>query len=361
MKVQNGIKGLALLGVISLAACRSATVPHEGLANPLKPSVPDFSRAALANERDGTHSILDQVLARQPQLGVCTDFFNLKQAKSGSTLYPVGPDQYVVQLLCFQAAYQGNYAFLSVDQTAGQPHITPLKLTLAGYPVFDAQTKILGNSYKFRGIGDCIERSEHRWTGGNFVLLTSELVETAPGSCEIFQGGTAYEITPTRVGLAQLGMTLGELRTAMGEEASFSPTALGVDQGDGLEVSNYGEVQFVIGSHSGAPLDDASVISFIRVTNPNYKTSEGVGPGTALKQAIAQYGKASLSLNLENESREYITFEKGLPRNVWIQSNQWALDGAAGLYPESSDSYRTTEQFKEKAAIGSFTLVQSQP
>lgn len=362
MTLQGLTIRFSLVGLMALSACTSATIPYTGLENQIQTKTLEASSNPLTKKSKANSAILNQVLAKQAELGVCQDTFNLEQSKNGSKIYQTGPDQYLVQLLCFQAAYQGNYAFLTIDSSVEENRITPIRLVLAGYPSFDSETRILSNDYKFRGIGDCIERTEHRWTGSDFALLTSALVEALPNSCEIFQGGESYQISSTQVGMAKLGMTLGELKVAMGEEASFKPIALGVDQGDGIEVSNYGEVQFLVGSDGESPINDSSIITLIRVSNPVYKTPEGVGPGTVLKTAIAHYGSATLSLNQENESREYITFEKGFAKSaVWIRSNQWALDGQAGLYADSQDSYQTTQSFKDKAAIGSFTLVLPTP
>lgn len=360
MTLQGLTIRFSLLGVIFLGACTSATIPETGLENHFQDKTLQASSTPIS-ERSASDNILNEVFSKQSELGVCLDTFNLEQSKNGSKLHKTGPDQYLVQLLCFQAAYQGNYAFLTVDQSQNKTAIMPLSLTLAGYPIFDPETRIVSNDYKFRGIGDCVETTEYRWTGNDLVLLTSQLVEALPNSCEIFQGGESYQISSTQVGMAQLGMTLGKLKEIMGEEASFTPTPLGVDQGEGIEVKNYGEVQFVVGSDPESPMIDSSIITLIRVSNPTYQTKEGVGPGTLLKTAIAHYGEASLSLNLENESREYINFGQGFPKNVWIRSNQWALDGHAGLYANQKDSYQTTQSFKEKAAIGSFTIVQSVP
>ena len=363
MTIRDKIKRYALVALVGLlSACQSAA--NAGLDNRLKVQAESSTIAyGQAHKKQSSSrqeqlqaKILNQVVAQHQSLGICKDSFNLEQSKVESKLYPTADNQYLVQILCFQAAYQGNYAFAIADLDQDQVSLTPLNLSLAGYPSYDPNIQILSNSYKFRGIGDCIENTEHRWTGHDLQLLTSELVEQLPDSCEIFKGGDSYRITPSRIGVAHLGMTLAELRVAMGDLATYTPVTLGVDLGMGLEVSNGGEVQFEVGSGSDSPMQADSVISFIRVSNPFYKTEEGIGPGTPLKQAIEAYGPATLSLNAENESREFVTFEQRFPQNVWIRSNQWALDGEAGVYPTSDTAYRTTKSFKEKAAIGAFTI-----
>ncbi|MFM1842948.1 MAG: hypothetical protein RLZZ490_1686 [Cyanobacteriota bacterium] len=102
----------------------------------------------------------------------------------------------------------------------------------------------------------------------------------------------------------------------------------------------------------------------IMVTNPHYRTAAGVAPGTPLKAAIAQYGPATLSYNPEAESREFITFANTPFANtsasrVWFRSNQWTVTDFAGIYPESSDSYRQTQQYHDHGAIGAIWLLES--
>ncbi|NJN23923.1 MAG: hypothetical protein HC810_05400, partial [Acaryochloridaceae cyanobacterium RL_2_7] len=156
------------------------------------------------------------------------------------------------------------------------------------------------------------------------------------------------------MGYAKIGMTLGELKEILGQEGSFEAVNLGVDMGQGIQVSQSGEVLYDIASESFDGMSDPEEISFIRVRNRVFRTEEGVGPGTPLKDAIAAYGKATLGINVEDESREYITFERGLSDNVLFRSNQWALDGEAGVYePDANrEPYRSTALFKPQAAIG---------
>ena len=357
---------VSLLGVLFLGACQSATVPDTGLENTFEPK---FSREKVANAslitKPEASKILNHIWAERENLGLCEFSFNAEQAKQWSKVYPVAENEYLAQVLCFNGAYQGSFEFARVDASNDTIAVEPLSFTLAGFPSYDPETQILSNGYKFRGIGDCLELTEHRWVGNDLMLLTSKLHEELEGSCKIFQGGESYVIQADQVGYAKIGMTLGELKGLMGKDASFEESMLGAIEGKGIEVSQYGEVLYQIGFedkfglYDEAQFSDSDKIALIQVSNRTFKTQDGIGPGTPLKDAIAAYGKATLGINVEDESREYITFEQGLSDDVLFRSNQWALDGEAGVYEGEAklEPYRSTTLFKSQAAIGSITIL----
>ena len=101
--------------------------------------------------------------------------------------------------------------------------------------------------------------------------------------------------------MAKLGMTLGELRQVLPEDAKIYATELGVDLPSGMEVNFYGELQFELAFDNGdKQITDQSKIEMIVVRNPSYRTAEGVGAGTRVKEAIAHYGAATLSYGWDN-------------------------------------------------------------
>ena len=360
MSVKDWAKLIPLIGLLSLGSCQSATIPETGFEQSLQPS---FSSQNSANASTVSHSktdaILQAIFDQREDLGLCSFSFNQEQSKQWSEVYPSDNEVYLAQILCFNAAYQGAFAFARVDTSKTPIQITPLPLTLAGYPSYDPDTQVLSNGYKFRGVGDCIEETEHRWTGSSLRLLTSTLQEALPGSCDAFQGGEGYVISSNQVGQAQLGMTLGELKAVMGNEGSFSPLNLWLEQGSGMRVSHYGEVLYDIGfAEEDGTVTDAAQITSIQVQNPAFKTAEGIGPGTALEDAIAAYGQATLKLNQDDASREFISFDGGASDNLRFLSNQWALDGEAGIY-EGEETSDSTTSYKSKAAIGA--VIVSQP
>ncbi|MDB9372825.1 DUF1176 domain-containing protein [Nodularia sphaerocarpa] len=334
--------------------------------SPPKPQpelTPDSTSPVSDKSSPTSETILNEVISRQKSLQVCNFEFDSEAARKSSQVYTNNQGQHLVQLLCFMAAYQGAFTFLEVDTTQPELKIKPLELEVAGFPQFDSKTKILSNAYKFTGAGTCIQETQHYWNGDGLRLVSSQLIDQVPNGCQ--EAGARSPsanqlITPKNVGSAKLSMTLGELKQVLGEGATFEPTPLGVDAGEGIKVTQDGNVQYLLGFAQGKPITNNSQITMITVENPNYRTSAGVGAGTPLKEAITAYGQATLSYNLNNEGREYIKFARGLGADtgVLIRSNQWTITEFAGIYPDPQSEFNQTQKYQDHAAIGSITIRQ---
>lgn len=310
--------------------------------------------------------IFDAVIKEQTELGLCADGDDLSQNLEASEVYARGETEYLVSVLCFQAAYQGNYEFVSVSTATTPFELSRANMSLAGYPTFDPATSILSNSYKFIGAGTCFESTQHYWDGYALRLVSSSLVDGVENGCAdlgVRSPAADQLITATGVGMAKLGMTLGELKQLLPEDSTIQAVELGVDMPPAMAVSFYGQAQFDVAfSYEDDSITDQSKIEMIVVSNPMYRTAEGVGPGTLVEEAIAQYGAATLSFNMENESRESIEFADGLfpetaGSSVWLRSNQWTVTDFAGIYPSSSDSYQQTQNYHDHAAIASIWIM----
>ncbi|MBE9049947.1 DUF1176 domain-containing protein [Nostocales cyanobacterium LEGE 11386] len=343
--------------VSSLISCASIPAPEltQSAQQPQPPSI--------VADKPNSERILNEVISRQKSLQVCDFEFNPETARQSSEVYSNKEGQHLVQLLCFMAAYQGRFAFLEVDTSQPELKIQPLELELAGFPQFDPQTNILSNSYKFIGAGTCLQTTQYYWRDDALRLISSEIVDGQPNGCQelgVRSPSANQLITNKNVGPAKLGMTLGQLKQVLGEEAKFAPASLGVDAGEGIKVSQEGTLQYALGftAEGKQPITDNSVINSITVSNPDYRTTAGVGPGTPLKQAVAIYGPATLFYNWNNEGREYIEFEQGLGSGVLIRSNQWTITDFAGIYADTKAEFNKTQKFHEHAGIGSITIRQ---
>jgi hypothetical protein len=358
----------------SLISCASLTgsnssesLPKTSPQEPQSQSAPDNTSLVSDKSKPSSETILNEVISRQKSLQVCDFQFDSEAARKSSKVYIGDNGEHLVQLLCFMAAYQGAYTFLRVDTTQPELEIEPLELEIAGFPEYDPKTKILSNASKFTGAGTCIQETQHYWNGNELKLISSELISQVPNGCEESGALTPSDnqlITNKSIGTAKLGMSLGELKELLGEGATFEPTPLGVDLGEGIKVSQDGNVQYLLGfADQTTPITNNSQITMIRVENPNYRTTAGVGVGTPLKQAVAAYGQATLSYNLNNEAREYIKFARGLGADagVLIRSNQWTLTDFAGIYPDNQSEFNQTQKYHDHAAIASITIRESKP
>ncbi|MBE9031559.1 DUF1176 domain-containing protein [filamentous cyanobacterium LEGE 11480] len=315
-------------------------------------------------------ALIQAVVDQQKKLKVCNFDFDREAAMRGSEVFAKNDNVYLVKLLCRMAAYQGVSTMVRVDASQADLKITSLNREFAGFPSFDPSTKIVSNSYKFNGPGVCRQNTQYHWNGYSLRLVNSTLEDGIANGCEKFGVKIplpSFLITKNSVGKAKIGMTFGALKQALGKEASFEPTALGVDLGRGLTVKQYGEVQFDVRFADDRPIaqqnpdtvkiTDQSIIDLIFVRNPNYRTQAGVGPGTLIKDAIAQYGTASFAYNYENEGREYVQFERG--QDLVMRTNQGTLTTFAGIYPESTRkrSYQKTNRYHDHAAIGMISIM----
>ena len=119
-------------------------------------------------------------------LGVCTDFLDEEVAREQSQIYALNSEQYLVEVLCFMAAYQGSYEYWLYEP--GTEAIAPLSFQvfyedgegawqsvqtqpLAGLPTYDPAQQELTLFTKYRGAGDCGSYANYQWQGSSFELV----------------------------------------------------------------------------------------------------------------------------------------------------------------------------------------------
>jgi hypothetical protein len=165
----------------------------------------------------------------------------------------------------------------------------------------------------------------------------------------------AQQITPVGIGGAKIGMSLKELKQQMGQGFQFPIKASFIEGFDAIAVTKAGAVQYYIPYPAGTQFTDADKIQHLMTDNPNYRTEQGVGPGTSIQQATTVYGGATLSLSKENESREFISFNQH-PNGLAFRPKPVGNHNFAGDYPESNEEYLKTQKYDNRAAIGQITV-----
>ena len=163
---------------------------------------------------------------------------------------------------------------------------------------------------------------------------------------------TALTISPEGIGPAKVGMTYAQLKKLLAGKAEFKVKSPFIVDFDAIAVSQGGKEQFYILYPTGVPLADTDVIEALVTDNPNYRTAQGVGPGTAIEQAEAVYGKASLSYNSLNESREYVQFANQPSKDIAFRTKAPPSQPFAGIYPGSKAELKKTSKFQKAASIG---------
>jgi hypothetical protein len=165
----------------------------------------------------------------------------------------------------------------------------------------------------------------------------------------------AMQITPVGIGVAKIGMSLKELKEQTGEGFEFPIKTSLLDGFDAIAVTKAGKVQFYIPYPAGTQFTDTDRIQHLITDNPDYRTEQGVGPGTSIGQAATVYGSATLSLSKDNESREFINFTQH-PNGLAFRPKPVGTHSFAGEYPESNDDYLKTQKYDNRAAISQITV-----
>lgn len=163
-------------------------------------------------------------------------------------------------------------------------------------------------------------------------------------------------ISETGIGAAQLGMTIAQLRQTLGASAEFVVQAPFMVDFDAIAVRQNGQVQYYILYLAGQQPNENLPIQGLLTTNPRYKTAADVGVGVSIAQAESTYGKAILSYNTENESREYARFERQPADNISFGTGN-GTQQTAGVYPAGNGTFRETQEYRSDAIIQSILVV----
>ena len=164
------------------------------------------------------------------------------------------------------------------------------------------------------------------------------------------------------LGIAQLGMTLDELKQAL-PNLKFTPQSPFIVDFDAIAVQHQEETLFYILHLAGSPLGGDDRIQGLLTNHPIFKTTEDVGVGTPVHAAEVPYGKAVLSYNTGNESREYVRFENHPATNISFGTQANVVDQnspsspLAGIYETPSNQYNETDVYAVDAAIEAILIV----
>jgi hypothetical protein len=163
-------------------------------------------------------------------------------------------------------------------------------------------------------------------------------------------------ISANGIGVARLGMTLGDLKDILGEGTEFEEQSPFIVDFDAIAVRQNGEALFYILYLAGEAPEDSEPIQGLWTDNPRYQTAEGIGAGTSLQDAVSAYGQATLAFNYDNEGREYVRFANHPAPNLSFRTGT-ANEQLAGLYADTSSSYNETQDYQPEATIQSVLLI----
>lgn len=170
---------------------------------------------------------------------------------------------------------------------------------------------------------------------------------------------TAYLISGNGIGVAQLGMSFGELKQALPDDVEYIIESPFIVDFDAIAVRQDDDTKFYLLYLAGESFTDEDIIQGLMTTNSAYKTAEGVGVETSIREAEGIYGEATLSYNLANESREYVRFENHPGGNLAFGVYGGGAEAAdySGIYANPAAEYNETQDYVEGATIQTILVV----
>lgn len=187
------------------------------------------------------------------------------------------------------------------------------------------------------------------YTIGAWIILCSGLnLAVAQPEAEL---SPARMITTGRIGPALVGGTLEQFQREMsGYVLQFLPNF-----GDGYSaLCAFDEAEALICAAipRRANALPSEKVTFLRTTNPRYRTVEGIGPGSLLADAVSAYGPVTLTYDPKYAEREYATFGEA-PENMKFFPARRIGTGPVGLYPSRGRYTPVTTQYTDDAIVRS--------
>jgi hypothetical protein len=146
--------------------------------------------AEIPKERPGYQAVVEEMLQHQDlvfeMLNDCE--YQDPSAIQRSEFYQIADRQFIVQQVCFLAAYNVSYAFFLYTGTETNAQVKPLKIAtyeqdesskeisqaashlFSGFANYDEKSKELSLSRKYRGVGDCGITGQYQFQNNELVL-----------------------------------------------------------------------------------------------------------------------------------------------------------------------------------------------
>lgn len=171
-----------------------------------------------------------------------------------------------------------------------------------------------------------------------FLFSLASLPITAQGE---------YRIKAGSAGPIKIGMTVEQAQAALPNH-SFKRTFDG--EGIALIAVKEGK-KLVFTLYAGEedpdqPVNETRVIEQIEIWDSRYKTTEGVGEGAPISEAVKKYGEVTEIMMSEIEAREFVQFKNG-PQGIIFRAQ------GAGVYKDGANK---TLVFRMKSRISSIII-----
>lgn len=218
------------------------------------------------------------------------------------------------------------------------------------------------------GCGDDDGETEAAPTATTTTTTTEPETSTTTTTTAPVETTTTTAEAPTDAGACSIFDEDGEPLVADGATDAEALAALGegwtAERNDAqlVDVQGYlftcgGETIFYGAWGAGGPEEITDLISW----HPSVVDPVGTGPEQLLSDAITAHGGwAIASINVENESREFIQFADGGSPG-WSYRIGVPDGGDAGIYPNPTAAFRETDMFRDDAIVTSVWLTLGAP
>lgn len=156
------------------------------------------SKIITIKNRVNPEKILAYIYKNVKILGVCEGEIDQNVAQKFSKVYPISEGNYLVEILCFLGAYQGNYEYLLYTRKADGISLKTLafdifeiddagKITKKQTPSIGGLTEFIPEKQeltlltKYRGLGDCGALAKYQWQQEEFKLLEYRIKDKCDG------------------------------------------------------------------------------------------------------------------------------------------------------------------------------------
>lgn len=158
---------------------------------------------------------------------------------------------------------------------------------------------------------------------------------------------------------AKLGRTVAEVRDALGPDYTVRMDEAATD---GTFVVSTREGVELYSLRTADPGGDGAPIVEIRVTNPIYRTKDGIGPGSTVADVVAVYGRATFAKR-EGSEIEKVSFAHGGSRHhlLAISGPGGATIGDYSVAVASADGWQRTTTWRDDARVRAVILGEPGP
>jgi hypothetical protein len=164
------------------------------------------------------------------------------------------------------------------------------------------------------------------------------------------QVSDAIAVSDSGIGHVNRSMTLAELRAALPAGVALGSAADFMVDISGIPVIERTDTLYYLLFTSDVEIGDTTHVQLLTTSHARAQTPQGITPGMTLGEVAAIVGPLTLSYNVNDEAREYVSFA-AKPPDMFFRVRTPETGSFAGVYPEISGESNTTTRYDPDARI----------